>query len=94
MVGLDIFGFVESSLTVIDGKIIVETSWQRLAGIVGGWLEEGARLPWGVLADGYHGDKVDESAVVQFLGEGVVDLLPDVRAVGLPQLLRLGVLAG
>ena len=91
---LHVFGFVQPSLPVILSKIVLPSSWQRLAGIVGRRLDEGAWLVRGVLADGYHGDEVDESAVVQFLGEGVVDLLPDVRAVGLPQLLRLGVLAG
>ena len=94
IVGFHVLGFVESALTVIDGEVVLAAAWKGLAGIVRGWLEDGVRLARCILNDGYSGNEVHKPSGAQFLADGVVDELLMIGAVGVPQLLRLVVLAG
>lgn len=87
MVGLDVLGGVEAADAVVVGKIEVAATGERFAGVVGGWLDDGARLARGtrVILDGEIWVVMDKLASLQFALDALVDVLLRFRAKAIPK---------
>ena len=84
---LHILGFVEASLTVINGKVELTAAWERFAGIVDRWRKEYMRLARGagVVLDGEIRIVVDKLASLQLALDAGVDVLLLFRAKAIPK---------